>query len=169
MLVDEIGGGPQLVHVDAGRQPEPGERLRRCLGGDAVHRQRDRVDGGSDHVGARARRLDRRRERVAGRALRVEADRQPRHVAQLGDELARAVRLQQRRRVVQEDPRRAELRQPPGRLDERLVPAASVEQAGLELAPDCDDRLGRLAQVLDVVQRIVQAEDVDAALRRRSQ
>ena len=44
---------------------------------------------------------------------------------------------------------------------------AAVEQPGVELAARGEDRLGRLAQVLDVVQRIVQAEDVDAALGRR--
>ena len=74
------------------------------------------------------------------------------------------MRLQQRGRVVQEDPRRAELGQAPAGLDERLVPAAAVEQPGVELAVGADDRLGGLLQVLDVVQRVVQAEDVDAAL-----
>ena len=76
------------------------------------------------------------------------------------------MRLQERGRVVQKDPRGAELRQAPSRIDERLVLAGAVEQAGLELAAGADDRLGRLAEVVDVVQRVVQAEDVDAALGR---
>ena len=48
------------------------------------------------------------------------------------------------------------------------LPAApgAVDEAGVELAVGRGDRLARLAQVLDVVQRVVQAEDVDAALGR---
>ena len=65
VLVDEVGGGPELVHVDAGRETEPAERLRRRLRGDAVHRERDRIDGRGDHVRARACRFDRSGERVA--------------------------------------------------------------------------------------------------------
>ncbi len=164
MLVDEIGGGPQGVHVDPRREPQPRERLRGGLGRDAVHRERDRVDRGRDHVGAGSGRLDRGGERVSARALRVEADRQARHLAQLGDELTRTMRLQDRCGIVQEDACGAELRQPLRRLDERLVLAAAVEQARLELGARVDDRLGRLTQVVDVVQRVVQAEDVDAAL-----
>src|SRR4029079_12024467 len=38
---------------------------------------------------------------------------------------------------------------------------------GLEVAVGGDDRLGRLAQVRDVVQGVVQAEHVDPVLRRR--
>ena len=49
-------------------------------------------------------------------------------------------------------------------LDERLVAAAAVQQACIELAACVDDRLGRVAEVVDVVQRVVQPEDVDAAL-----
>jgi hypothetical protein len=131
-----------------------------------VHGERHRVDRDRDHVRAGTRRLQGRGERVPARALRVEADRQARDVAQLGYELARAVGLEERRRVVQQDAGRAELGQPPRRVDERLVPAAPVEQPGLELRARADDRLRRLAQVVDVVQRVVQAEDVDAALSR---
>ena len=108
--------------------------------------------------------LERRRERVAACALAVDADGQARHLTQLGDELGGPVRLQERRGIVQQDPRRAELRQAASRVDERLVLAAPVEEPGFELAPRRDDRLGGVAQVVDVVQRVVQAEDVDAAL-----
>ena len=74
------------------------------------------------------------------------------------------MRLQDGGRVVEQDARGAELRQALRRVDQRLVPAAAVEQARLELGAGVDDRLGRLAQVVDVVQRVVQAEDLDAAL-----
>ena len=165
MLVDEVGSRPQLVHVDAGSEPEPGERLCGCLRRHAMHRQRDRIDRGGDHVGTRPRGFDRRGQRVAGGALGVEPDRQARHFAQLRHELARAMRLQQRRGVVEKKSRCTELRQATSSVDERLVPAAAVEQAGFELAAGLDDRLRRLAQILDVVQRIVQPEDVDPARR----
>ena len=42
----------------------------------------------------------------------------------------------------------------------------AVDEARVELAVGRGDRLARLAQVLDVVQRVVEAEDVDPALRR---
>ena len=131
-----------------------------------MHRQRDGVDRDGDHVGARACRLERRGERVPAGALRVEADRQPGDVAQLGDQLTGSVRLQDGGRVVEEDPRRAELRQPLRGVDERLVAAAAVQEPRLELGARADDRLRRLAQVVDVVQRVVQAEHVDPALGR---
>ena len=164
VLVDQVGCVPEQLDVDPGVEPDSGQRLRDRLGRDAVHRQRDRIDRGRDHVGARARAFDRGGERVATRALRVEADRQRRDLAQLVHELAGPVRLQQRRRVVEEDPRGTQLRQPLRRVDERLVTAAAVEQPGLELLARADDRLGGLTQVVDVVQRIVEAEDVDPAL-----
>ena len=131
-----------------------------------MHRQRDGVHRGRDHVGARARCFERGRERVATGALRVEADRQPGKLAQLAHQLSGTVRLQHGGRVVEQDPRGAHLRQALRRVDERLVTAAAVEQPRLELLPRADDRLGRLTKVVDVVQRIVEPEDVDAALGR---
>ena len=166
VLVDEIGGLPQPCKIDAGVEPEARERLRRRLGGHAVQRQRHGVDRGPDQVGAGTGRLERRRQRVAARALRVEAHRQARDGAKLGGQLARPMRLQQRRGIVQENPGGAELRQALRRRDECFVPAASVQQSRVELAPRVDDRLGGLAEVVDVVQRIVEPEDVDAALGR---
>ena len=47
--------------------PMPGERRRERLGGDAVRRERDRVDRAADQVDAGAGRLERERERVAAR------------------------------------------------------------------------------------------------------
>src|SRR5207253_4326939 len=52
------------------------------------------------------------------------------------------------------------------RPDQRLAAPAAVEQPGLELAPGGENRLRGVAQVVDVVQRVVDAEDVDAALGR---
>ncbi len=164
VLVDEVCGGPELVQIYTGVETQSGERLRCSFRGDAVHRQCDRIGGDSDHVGARARGLERGGEGVAAGALRVEADRQTGHVTQLGDELTRAVRLQNRGRIVQEDARGAHLRQPLCGVDERLMAAPSVEEARLELGARRDDRLGSLTEVVDVIQRVVQAEDVDAAL-----
>ena len=166
VLVDQVGGCPELVHVDAGRKTESGERLCGRLGGNAMHRQCDRIHRRREDVGACTRGLDRRCERVASRALRVEPDRQPRDLAQLGDELARTVRLQERGRVVEEQPCRAELGQALRGVDQCLVATAAVQQSRLELALRGNDRLGRLAQVVDVVQRIVKPEDADPALRR---
>ncbi len=70
---------------------------------------------------------------------------------------------------MHDDARRAELRQLSRLLDERVDlagGAGAVDEARLELALCLGDRLGRLAQVRDVVQRIVQPEDVDPVLRR---
>ena len=56
------------------------------------------------------------------------------------------------------------------RLLEHLLRLAAVlgavDEARVELAVGRGDRLARLAQVLDVVQRVMQAEDVDPAFRR---
>src|SRR6185437_16324621 len=82
------------------------------------------------------------------------------------DELAGAVRLQQRSRIVEQDPRRTELGQAAARLDEGVVLTAPVEQARVELLARVDDRLRRLAQVADVVERVVEAKHVDAAVGR---
>ena len=89
---------------------------------------------------------------------------------ELRDELVRAVRLQRSRRVVEEHARHAELRQLRRLLDERLRlagRAGAVDEAGRELGARIGDRLGGLAQVRDVVQRVVEPEDLDAVLRRR--
>ena len=73
-LVDEVGGAPDRVRVDAGVEAEAAESGRGRLTGDAVQRQRERIDGAGDEVGAGTRRLDRRRERGASGPLAVEAD-----------------------------------------------------------------------------------------------
>jgi hypothetical protein len=72
--------------------------------------------------------------------------------------------LQRSGRVVQENARRAEVRQLARLLHQRIRLAVrpGCRRARLELAAGRRDRVGRLAQVRDVVERIVQAEDVDA-------
>ena len=68
-------------------------------------------------------------------------------------------------RIVEEDAHRTELGEHPRALDQRLDlagAAGAVDEAGLEVAVRCDDRLGGLAQVRDVVERVVEPEDVDA-------
>ena len=84
-------------------------------------------------------------------------------------ELVRPRSLEGPGRVVEEDARGAEVGKLLGLLEHLLRLAAlprAVDEARVELAVGRGDRLARLAQVLDVVQRVVQAEDVDAALRR---
>ena len=61
VLVDEVAGLPQRCGVDAGLAPETVERVDERLAGDAVERQRQRVD--------RCRDRGRRRRRVATTAL----------------------------------------------------------------------------------------------------
>ncbi len=129
-----------------------------------MHGQGNRIDRGGDHIGSGTGRLDRRGERVTSGTLRVQANGQAGDLVQLLDELTRAMGLQHSGGVVQQQPGGAQLGQPLGGVDERLVAAAAVEQPGLELLAGADDRLGGLAQVVDVVERIVQPEDVDAAL-----
>jgi hypothetical protein len=80
------------------------------------------------------------------------------------------VRLERAGGVVQEHACGAELRQGLRALDERLrlpfVPRAE-DEAGIELTIGGDDRLSGLLEIRDVVERVVQAEDADAVLRRR--
>ena len=168
VLVDEVGGAPQGGGVDGALEAEAAERLRQALAGDAVEAEGDRVDGAADQVGARSRGLERGGERVAGRALEVDADGQTARLGQARDELGRAVGLDRPGRVVEEDTRRAEVGQLARLLGERLGLArlaGAVDEAGVELAAGRLDRLGRLAQVGDVVQRVVEPEDLDPARR----
>ena len=166
----EIRRLPELLHVHPGVEAEPGERLGEALPGDAVQRERDGIDGGRDQVGAGARGLERDGERVAAGALAVDADRQTARLVQPRDELVRAVRLERSRRVVEEHARDAELAQLRRLLDERLRlagRAGAVDEPGRELGARVCDRLGRLAQVRDVVERVVEAKDLDPVLRGR--
>ena len=52
VLVDELGGPPEDVEVDAGVKADPPQRLRGGLGRDTQERKRHRVHGARDQVGA---------------------------------------------------------------------------------------------------------------------
>src|SRR6185436_7489505 len=72
-------------------------------------------------------------------------------------------------RVVDENPGRAEVWKLPGLLDERVGLARAsraVHEPRVERAARARDRGARLAEVRHVVERIVEAEDVDAVLGR---
>src|SRR5205814_445206 len=106
----------------------------------------------------------------AWRALAVDPDRQLGRFAQTGHELAGPVGLQRPGRVVEQDARRPEARQLARLLHQRIGlirPSRAVDEAGLELAAGLRHRVSRLTQVRDVVERVVQAEDVDAVRSRR--
>ncbi len=170
VLVDDLRRLPERGDVDAGVETEAVERLRERLAGDAVHREGDGVDRARCEVGADAHRLERRGHRVAAGSLAVDADRQAARLADALDELGCSVRPERTGGVVDDDPRRAELGELARLLDERVhlaCDAGAVDEPGLELTLGRGDRLGRLAEVRDVVQRVVQAEDVDPVLGRR--
>ena len=170
MLVDDLRRLPERGDVDAGVEPEAVQRLRKRFAGNAVHREGDRVDRARGKVGPGAHRLERRGHRVAARSLAVDAHREPAGLADPLDELGRSVRAERPCGVVDDDPRGAELGELARLLDERVHlarDARAVDEPRLELALGRGDRLGRLAEVRDVVQRVVQPEDVDAVLGRR--
>ena len=135
-----------------------------------MQRERERVDGAGDHVRPGPGRLERVGERGSAGALAVEADRKPGRLLHAPDELARLVRLEAAARVVHKRARGLDLRQLTRLLDEfvhRALVARAVDESRVELFPRGDDRLARLAEVGDVVERIVQAEDVDPVFRCR--
>ena len=169
VLVDEVGAPPERGDVDAGAQAEAVERIRERLARGAVEDERDRVHRGGDQVRPRARGLDPGGERRTPGALAVQSDRQPARLAHSLDELAHAVRVERARRVVDQDPRGAELGQTAGLRDERVGlarGAGAVDEPRVELALGGGDRLAGLAEIGDVVQGVVEAEDVDPALCR---
>jgi hypothetical protein len=131
-----------------------------------VERERDRVEGDGDPLGAGADRLDRGREADAARALAVEADRQAARLAHALHELPGLRRVERAGRVVDEHARGPELAQVVGALEEHLgLPrrAGAVHEPHGQLLARRADGVGGLAQVLEVVERVVEAEDVDAA------
>ena len=155
--------------VDAGVDAHPGERGGERLACDAVERERERVDGARDQVGPGAGGLERVRERGAAGALAVEADRQPGRLFDAPDELGSLVRLEAAARVVHERARRLDVGQLLRLLDElvhRALVARAVDEPRVELLAGRDDRVTRLAEVGDVVERVVETEDVDAVLGR---
>ena len=169
VLVDDVRGLPELRNLEPRGVAEPLQRLRDRLARYAVKRERERIDRRCDEVGARVDRRERGRESDACRPLHIEADRKPARLHDPCDELLCLVGEQRARRVVHEDPRRAEIRQLPRLLDERvrLVGAPrAVDEPGVESTARARDRGSRLTQVGDVVQRVVKAEDPDSVLGR---
>ena len=165
VLVEDVCRLPQRVHVDAGVQTDAAQRLGQRLTGDPVERQCKRIDRARDELGARAGGSERHGERAPAGTLRVDPDGQPTRLGQGLHELLRSVRLERTGRVVEENAHRAELGQHPRALDQRLDlagAARAVDEPGLEVALRGDDRLRGLAQVRDVVERVVEPEDVDA-------
>ena len=75
------------------------------------------------------------------------------------------MRLERAGGVVEKDAHRAELGEHSRPLDQRVDGApGAVDEPRLEVALGGDDRLRGLAQVRDVVERVVEPEDVDAVL-----
>ena len=166
-LVDDVGGLPELVHVEPGGLPDSLERLGERLARHAVQRQRERVDRGRDEVRPRFDGGERRGEPHARCTLDVEADGQLARLPDPRDQLGRAIRGERAGRVVDDDARGAELGQLARLLDQRVRLAGSagaVHEPGVERPTGARDRGARLPEVRDVVQRVVQPEDLDAVL-----
>jgi hypothetical protein len=134
-----------------------------------VQRERHRVEGARDELGPRPRRFQGGRERGTSGSLTVEAHWESARLCHPLHELPRVARVEGAGGIVDEDARRPELgdlvrpREQHVRLPHR---AGAVHEADGELLTGRADRLGRLAEVCHVVQRVVDAEDVDAARRR---
>ena len=134
-----------------------------------MKRKRNRIERTRDHPCARPGRLERRRQRRAASSLAVQTDGHPARLADALDELACPGRIEGPRRVVDEDARGAELPEVIGPLEQdvRVAPQArAVHEPDSKLFPRCADRLCRLLEIRKVVQRVVDPEDVDAALGR---
>ena len=150
-------------------RPRPWSASTSDSPGDAVERQRQRIDRGRDQVGADTRRHDRVQEPRPGGTLDEEADGQAGLLADALDELLGEVRQERVGRIVEDDARRSERGQLLRALDERVdlaLAAGAVDEADVELLARGEDRLARLEQVRHVVERVVQPEDVDAVVGR---
>ena len=170
VLVDHVGGFPEARDINSCRAAQAVENVDQRLPRNAMQSERQRVDGGRHKVGAEACRDQRVGEPGSRSALDVEPDRQTARFGQPANELLGHMRRQRARWIVDDDARRAELGQSARLLDESLDAAVApwaVDETCVELATGGDDRLTGLAQVRDVVQRIVQAEDIDPVRRRR--
>ncbi len=168
-LVDDLRRLPESRDVEAAVEIEPCERAGQTLARDSMEGERDRVDRAGDAVRAGAGGFQRGREPAACGTLAVEADREAARLGQGSDELVSTMRLEGTRRIVQQHPSGAELGQLARLLDELVglaAPTRAVEQSGIELPVGRGDRLARLAEIRDVIQRVVQTEDVDPVLGR---
>ena len=168
-FVDDVCGVPELRDLEPGPVAEAFERFRNRLPRDAVEGQRERIDRRGDEVRTGVDGSERRCEADTRRALDVEADGKAARLLDPGDELLRLVRQECARRVVHDDPGGAELGQLARLLDEHVGlarAARAVDEPRVERATGARDRRARLAQVRDVVERVVEPEDVDAVLGR---
>ncbi len=91
-LVYEIRRLPRAIDVDARIETEAAERRRRRLRRHTMERERERIDGAGDEVGAGPRRLERGCKGHPAGALAVEADRETRGVADGAHEVGRTLR-----------------------------------------------------------------------------
>ena len=139
VLVDQVGGPPERVDVDA--RPEAEARRAPSASASPEARWRTSATGYTAQAirstPARAASIAAASARAA-RALAVEADRQAARLADRLDELADAVRLERAGRVVDQHAGGTELRQAPRLRDERLGlagRAGAVDEARVELAP----------------------------------
>ena len=165
--VDQLAGTPEGGNLDAGVETDARERLRECLRGHAVDGERNRIDGAGNDVRLRSCSLDRGGKRRSCRSLAVETDRQTARLADPPDENARATRIEGAGRVVHQCPRSAELVQVMSALEEDVafVPrAGAVHEPDCKLFPGAANGLGSVHEVFEVVQRVVDPENVDAAL-----
>jgi hypothetical protein len=147
--------------------PEAFERLGQRLSRDTVEGQRQRIDSRRDEIGACLDRSQRSGKAHTRSALDVEADRKLARVVNSADELLGPVGHERTRRIVDDHARRSEIRQLPRLLDQSVGLAGSaraVHEPGVEGAARAGDRRSRLSQVRDVVQRIVEAKDLDPVL-----
>ena len=167
VLVDQVGRLPQRSRVDAGITPQPLECVDERLSRDPVQCERERVDGGRDQVGPDPRCDDGVEQPRPRRSLHEQPHRQARFGPDPLHELLGQMWQQRVRRIVEDDAGRAELGNLLRPLDQRFdlaFPAGAVDEPDVELLPRGHDGLPGLTEVRDVVERIVEAKDVDAVV-----
>ena len=167
--LDRLRDLPGLLDVHPALDLEARQRLQQQLGGHAVREHGDRVGGGRDGVGAGARGLDRDGQRRPAGALGVEPDG---HAGGLPQARRRARPPRNGSSApagslsrIRSAPRAALRRALSSRWSSRVRQPA-VDEADVQAHARLAHGLGRARQVVDVVERVVQPEDVDARLGR---
>src|SRR5439155_10274856 len=166
--VHELRPFPEDVDVHACVEPEASQSLGQRLCGDPVERERNGIKGGRNQGCAGPGCLERGGESRPARALAVEADRQPARLPEALHELPRLGGVERTCGVMEKDSRGAKLLETMRPLEQNVrftCEARTVHEPYGKLflrRPDC---FGGLAQVGKVVQRIVEAKDIDAAGR----
>ena len=162
------GSRPGSRSVPLQRLDERAEAGLRGVAGERVHRRIDRIDAAVD-------RRQHRRRRQARRVVRVEMDRQVGRLAQRLEQHARRRRLQQPGHVLDGDDMGAGLLQLLGQRDivfevvfgaRRIEDVAGVADRRFAELVLGAHRVHRDAHVLDPVEAVEHAEQVDAAGRR---